>query len=159
MTILATIIFASVALTSYGGCKHRNKEINTKYSNLKESLFNNFRVVDTAFEFGELKENSDNGKNKEKNVTSSSKSEITEENSYVSVDCDKFIQDYTAFVNSYIKILKKYKANPTDASILSEYTKAAQKAAKLQNNASSCNDSKYAAKLMELSNKIAKALM
>lgn len=76
-----------------------------------------------------------------------------------SVDCDQFIKDYTAFVDSYIKLLKKYKANPTDASILSEYTEAAQKAAEMQTDASSCSDPKYAAKLMDLANKIAKAAM
>jgi hypothetical protein len=76
-----------------------------------------------------------------------------------SVDCDQFIKDYSDFVDSYIKLLKKYKANPTDASILTEYTEAAQKAADMQTNASSCTDPKYATKLMELANKIAKAAM
>ena len=75
------------------------------------------------------------------------------------VDCDQFIKDYTEFVNSYIKLLKKYKANPTDASILTEYTEAVQKASEMQSNASSCTDPKYAAKLMELSSKLAKAAM
>lgn len=74
------------------------------------------------------------------------------------VDCDKFIKDYSAFVDSYIKLLKKYKANPTDASILSEYTDAVEKATEMETNAGECDDPKYASKLMELSNKIAKAL-
>ena len=76
-----------------------------------------------------------------------------------SFDCDQFIKDYTAFVDSYIKLLKKYKANPTDASILSEYTEASQKAAEMQTDASSCTDPAYASKLMELANKMAKAAM
>jgi hypothetical protein len=91
--------------------------------------------------------------------SSSSESENTESSSSSSVDCDQFIKDYSAFVDSYIKLLKKYKANPTDASILSEYTEAAQKAAEMQTDASSCTDPKYATKLMELANKIAKAAM
>lgn len=91
--------------------------------------------------------------------SSSSSSEVTVSGSSSSVDCDQFIKDYTAFVDSYIKLLKKYKANPTDASILSEYTEAAQKAAEMQTDASSCSDPKYAAKLMDLANKIAKAAM
>ena len=91
--------------------------------------------------------------------TSSATSETTESSSSSSVDCDKFIQDYSDFVDSYIKLLKKYKANPTDASILTEYTEAAQKAAEMQTNASSCTDPKYATKLMELANKIAKAAL
>lgn len=78
--------------------------------------------------------------------------------SSANIDCDKFIKDYEAFINSYIKLLKKYKANPTDASILTEYTEAAQKATEMETNASECNDPKYASKLIELSNKLAKAL-
>jgi hypothetical protein len=74
-----------------------------------------------------------------------------------SADCDKFIKDYEAFINSYIKLIKKYKANPTDATILSEYTEALEKASAMENNVSLCNDTKYAAKLLELQTKLAKA--
>jgi len=149
MTILAVILFTSITLTSYGACKQA--DLNGDVSD-----FFSFNEVSNAFGQGNI----DKDKDKAKSVTStSSKSEITESNPSMSVDCDKFIQDYTAFVNSYIKVLKKYKANPSDATILSEYSKMAQKAAKLQANASSCNDAKNAAKIMELSNKIAKALM
>jgi len=74
-----------------------------------------------------------------------------------SIDCDKFIKDYEAFAESYVKLLKKYKANPTDATILTEYTVSATKAAALQTDASSCTDPKYSAKLLEIANKIAKA--
>ena len=76
-----------------------------------------------------------------------------------SQDCDKFIKDYEAFVNSYIKLLKKYKANPTDASILTEYTEAAQEAIEMQTNATDCNDAKYVSKLLELANKMAQAIL
>ena len=92
--------------------------------------------------------------NSESSVTSSETGGST-----ANVDCDKFIKDYSAFVDSYIKLLKKYKANPTDASILTEYTEAAQKAAEMQTDASSCTDPEYATKLMELANKIAKSAM
>jgi hypothetical protein len=74
-----------------------------------------------------------------------------------SVDCDKFIKDYTAFVDSYIKLLKKYKANPTDPTILGEYTDAAQKATEMESNAATCTDARYASKLMELSSKLSQA--
>ena len=80
-------------------------------------------------------------------------------NETTSVDCDKFIKDYEDFANSYIKLIKKYKANPTDASILSEYTEAVDKASKMQTEASNCTDAKYATKLMDIANKIAKAAM
>lgn len=89
----------------------------------------------------------------------SSSSDVTESGSSSSVDCDQFIKDYSDFVDSYVKLLKKYKANPADASLLTEYTEAAQKATEMQTNASNCTDPKYATKLMELANKIAKAAM
>lgn len=72
-------------------------------------------------------------------------------------DCGIFIKDYEAFVNSYIKVLKKYKANPNDATILSEYTDALQKASEMQTNAAACTDLKYASKLLDLNNKLAQA--
>ena len=90
---------------------------------------------------------------------SSSSSNSKSVSSMSSGDCDKFIKDYEAFANSYIKILKKYKANPSDASILTEYADAAQKAAEMQKGANDCSDAKYASKLMEIANKIAKAAM
>jgi len=72
-------------------------------------------------------------------------------------DCDTFIKDYEAYADSYIVVLKKYKANPTDATILTEYSEMAQKAVKMQEGAENCTDPKYATKLLEIANKIAKA--
>ena len=72
-------------------------------------------------------------------------------------DCDQFIKDYGAFVDSYIKVLKKYKKNPSDPNILAEYTEVVQKATEMQSNAATCNDPKYAAKLMSLANKMTAA--
>lgn len=76
-----------------------------------------------------------------------------------STDCDQFITDYEEFVTDYIKVVKKYKANPSDTSILTEYTELAQKASEMQSQASDCTDPKYASRLLELSNKIAKAAL
>ena len=97
------------------------------------------------------------------NSSSSSSTEDSESSSSSStsssVDCDQFITDYSDFADSYVALLKKYKANPSDASILTEYTEAAQKAMEMQKDASSCTDPDYASKLMEIANKIAKAAM
>jgi flagellum-specific peptidoglycan hydrolase FlgJ len=91
-------------------------------------------------------------------VSSSTSSESTDNSSSTSsVDCDQFIKDYSAFADSYVKLMKKYKANQSDPSILNEYTEAAQKAMDMQKDASSCTDPAYASKLMEIANKIAKA--
>lgn len=73
------------------------------------------------------------------------------------VDCDQFIDGYDAFADSYIELMKKYKADPTDATIVSEYTDAASKASNLQRDASKCTDPKFASRLAEIAAKIAKA--
>ena len=72
-------------------------------------------------------------------------------------ECDQFIKDYDAFADSYIKMLKKYKNNPSDASILTEYTEVSQKAIEMQTEAANCTDAKYAAKLTQIAAKLAKA--
>lgn len=96
---------------------------------------------------------------KDNSITESTEASSNSNTSSSNVDCDQLLQDYEDFVNSYIKVLKKYKANPTDASILNEYTEAVQKASEIQSNISSCSDAQYASKIMELNNKIAKAAL
>jgi hypothetical protein len=91
--------------------------------------------------------------------SSSSADENSESSSSSSVDCEQFIIDYEEFADSYISLLKKYKANPTDASIMTEYTDAAQKAMDMQEEASSCTDPTYASKLMQIATKIARAVI
>ena len=55
------------------------------------------------------------------------------------IEWKEFLEDYEKWVDSYIAIMKKYKKNPSDTSILSEYTEAmsdlitwSQKADKVQ---------------------------
>jgi hypothetical protein len=111
--------------------------------NVEQTKFNGLKTFQLTSSFEEVKDSEASGNKASGNI----------------VDCDKFIKDYEAFADSYIKLLKKYKANPTDATILTEYTDAAQKAAELQTDASNCTDTKYATKLLEIANKIAKAAM
>ena len=75
-----------------------------------------------------------------------------------SSDCDQFIRNYENFVDNYIKVMKKYKANPSDPTILSEYTEMASQAASMHTKVNDCTDTKFAAKLAKLSAKIASAL-
>lgn len=104
-----------------------------------------------------LDSNSSSDKNNSQNLTPASTTD--EEQQITSVDCDKCISNYEDFINSYIKIMKKYKANPNDASIVNEYSEAAQKAAEMGNKVPLCTDTKYAEKLLELQNKLAKATL
>ena len=75
------------------------------------------------------------------------------------VDCDQFVKNYSAFADSYIKLVKKRRANPTDPSILIEYTDAAAKALVMQKDAKACTNSEHAAEILEIANRIAKATL
>jgi hypothetical protein len=92
-------------------------------------------------------------------IDNSASAEDSDSSTDDSSDCDQFITDYEEFVTDYIKVLKKYKANPSDTSILTEYTELAQKASEMQSQANDCTDPKYATRLLQLSNKMAKAAL
>lgn len=49
----------------------------------------------------------------------------------------QFLADYEAWANSYIEMIEKYKEDPSNATILSEYTKMMQQAAEWAENADS----------------------
>jgi FtsZ-interacting cell division protein ZipA len=83
---------------------------------------------------------------------------VAETPSESSSECDQFIKDYRDYVNSYIKIMKKYKKNPSDPAIMAEYTEMAQKANAMQEGAGKCTDPKYSAELLSLAQKMAAAL-
>ena len=79
----------------------------------------------------------------------------------------KFLADYEAWVDSYITVVQKYKANPTDFTILAEYTEMAIELAKWSeeademaaslNNASVQELAEYSAELSRIALKLAQA--
>ena len=83
--------------------------------------------------------------------------EETSSSSY-SGDCDRFLKNYEKFITDYIAILKKYKANPTDMSIMSDYTEMVSEATKWADFNEDCaNDPSFIGKYTELQMKIANA--
>lgn len=98
------------------------------------------------------------GSSSSNNSTSNSGDNSNDEiESSTSNNCDQFIKDYEEFVNSYIAIIKKMKANPSDMSIMTEHTEMASNAATMQSDAADCTDAKYVAKLSKLATKMANA--
>lgn len=67
-------------------------------------------------EYEEKKKAEESAKQNSSSSTSSNSSTST------NVSWREFITEYEAFANKYIDIMKKYKANPSDISILSDYT-------------------------------------
>lgn len=83
-------------------------------------------------------------------------SEASSENAAGS-DCDQFLADYEAFVDSYISMAKKIQEDPTDLSAMTEYTSMMSKLTEMQSLGADCNDTEVAQKMTELSLKIAQA--
>jgi parallel beta-helix repeat protein len=75
-----------------------------------------------------------------------------------SSNCDQFFSDYEEFVDSYIAILKKQKANPTDASIMAEYSQIMSKSAAMQKDSKACaGNPEFAARIAKIAAKMAAA--
>lgn len=72
-------------------------------------------------------------------------------------DCDQFLADYEAFVDSYISMAKKIQEDPNDLSAMTEYTSMMSKLTEMQSLGANCNDAEVALKMTELNLKIAQA--
>lgn len=78
----------------------------------------------------------------------------------------QFLKDYEEWVDDYIAIVKKYKANPTDTSILADYTNMVSEMADWTDKAdeieSELEDSEaaaeYASELLRIANKLSEAV-
>ncbi|MEY2705190.1 MAG: hypothetical protein RL407_1252 [Bacteroidota bacterium] len=74
-----------------------------------------------------------------------------------SSDCDQFISDYEDFADAYIVVLEKMKADPTDASVMTEYTEMMSKLTELQTGGQGCTDPEDIQKISEIAMKISTA--
>ena len=73
-------------------------------------------------------------------------------------DCDTFLENYDKFVDKYIIVLKKYKENPTDMTIITEYSELAAETAKWSGwTPPECSEPEHVKKLAEIAAKLAKA--
>jgi len=91
--------------------------------------------------------NSRNGIDENENLSQNSKS-----------DCMEFLEDYEKFMEEYIVFIKKYLKNPTDATLISDYTKMLQQASEWTEVDNECaNDPAFIGKYTEIQMKIANA--
>ncbi len=80
------------------------------------------------------------------------------ESSGDSGDCDEFLDGYESFMDDYISIMKKYKDDPSDASILSEYSSVMSEATEWSAKTADCAaNPEFASKFMAIQMKISKA--
>lgn len=130
ITILGAMLFVSLIFTGCGG---------------KDSAESTEQAVTTEETLPKQEE------------TTTAEAPVEEKASESKSDCDEFIKNYEEFVNDYISIIKKMKANPTDMTIMGEYTDMATKAASMQSDAKNCTDPKYASQIAKLGMKMANA--
>lgn len=95
----------------------------------------------------------------------SSEDEKDEKTSSNGKEWKAFLQDYSDWVEDYVKIMKKYSENPSDTSILSDYADMVSELAEWQSKAEDVADeledaspselAEYSAELLKISTKIA----
>lgn len=75
-------------------------------------------------------------------------------------DCEAFLKGYEKFADDYVAIMKKYKENPSDASILQDYTRIMSDAADWSSQAGTCAaDAEFASRIAAVQQKVAQAAM
>lgn len=103
----------------------------------------------------------------EEDSTTNETTSIETENNSLSDDSEwkQFLKDYEAWVDDYIEIINKYKNNPSDMSLLSDYTKMVSKMADWSQRADEIEleikdtsaAMEYSAELLRIAGKLAEA--
>jgi hypothetical protein len=72
-------------------------------------------------------------------------------------ECDEFLEGYENFMDNYIVILKKSKADPTDMSIMTEYMSLMTEASEWTSKTPDCTDMAFLGKLSKIQMKMTTA--
>ena len=72
-------------------------------------------------------------------------------------ECDEFLEGYENFMDNYIVILKKSKADPTDMSIMTEYMSLMTEASEWTSKTPDCTDMEFLLKLSKIQMKMTAA--
>ena len=101
-------------------------------------------------------ETTDEGTSDEATESEATEEEASSDESASGTDCNKWLDDYEAYMDDYVALVKKYQANPTDMTIMQEYTSMAQKAQSMSSNAPEdcASDAAFNARLAKISAKM-----
>jgi len=104
-------------------------------------------------------ETTDEGTSDEATESEATEEEASSDESTSGTDCNKWLDDYEAYMDDYVALVKKYQANPTDMTIMQEYTSMAQKAQSMSSSAPEdcAGDAAFAARLAKISAKMSAA--
>ncbi|MGC6414845.1 MAG: DUF6591 domain-containing protein [Bacteroidia bacterium] len=89
----------------------------------------------------------------EKTTDEGTSDEASSDESTSGTDCNKWLDDYEAYMDDYVALAKKYQANPTDMTIMQEYTSMSQKAQSMASSTPEdcAGDAAFAARLEKIS--------
>ena len=113
----------------------------------------------------ETEANAESEKEEEEPKTEESKPTEVSEESKSDSEWRQFLKDYEKWVDDYIAFMKKYKENPSDLTLLSEYSKMltdmsewAEKADKIELELSDTSESlEFSAELLKIAAKLTEA--
>lgn len=118
------------------------------------------KILDTFKKGTSIRFNSEIVEEKFESSNSGSESSESESSSdsKSAENCEEFLDGYEKFMDDYIAIIKKMKNNPTDQTILTEYTSMMTEAAEWSTKTADCAaDAKFAAKFAAIQVRIANA--
>jgi hypothetical protein len=75
-----------------------------------------------------------------------------------SSSCQQWLKDYDSWVTNYISFMRKYKKNPGDMSMLSDYTRLTSEMSKWSSGNSGCNDAASVSRLTQIANRMNREL-
>ena len=87
-------------------------------------------------------------------IVSCDSAEKEGKNTNTSDPCAQFVDEYQAFCDDYLAVVKKMKADPTDMSAVADFNELDAKGGKMGQKANECQDSKYADKIMKITTKM-----
>jgi hypothetical protein len=134
------------------------------YKNNADSLIKNFatsfiisgRPLNDHVEQSQLS-TSDANTTSESSVATSTQDSDTNSSSTNS-ECKKWLDDYDSWVTKYIAFMRKYKKNPADMSMLSDYSRLTSEMTKWANGNSDCDDAASIARMTEIANRLNREL-
>jgi len=75
-----------------------------------------------------------------------------------SSSCEQWLNDYDSWVTKYIAFMRKYKKNPGDMSMLSDYSRLSSEMADWANGNSDCDDAASVARMTQIANRLNREL-
>jgi hypothetical protein len=91
-------------------------------------------------------------------TTTVGEEESSSNSTSVASSCEQWLNDYDSWVTKYIAFMRKYKKNPADMSMLSDYSRLTSEMTKWTKGNSDCDDAVSIARMTEIANRMNREL-